>query len=240
MDVPPHPHIGLQTVSWLLDGEVLHKDSLGLRGLARPGVLNLMTAGKGIAHSEETPSENSGVLRGVQLWVALPEAHRHGEPSFRQETALPALPLDGGLATVFVGSLAGQRSPAPAFSPLVGADLTLEAGRRARVPLVPAFEHALVPLEGECRFESQELAGETLYYLGTGRRELVLAGGNPPARLLLLGGAPLGETLLMWWNFVARTEGEIREARDDWEAGRHFGEVRAYAGERLPAPPWVR
>lgn len=240
MDVPPHPHIGLQTVSWLLDGEVLHHDSLGLRGLARPGVLNLMTAGRGIAHSEETPAENSGVLRGVQLWVALPEAHRHGHPAFHQEAALPAIELDGGRATVILGTLADRRSLAPVFSPIIGADLAVGAGQRLAVPLEPGFEHALVPLEGEVRFEDRDLASETLYYLGTGRRELVLAGGSPPARLLLLGGAPLGETILMWWNFVARTKDEIREARDDWEAGRRFGEVHAYVGGRLPAPPWVR
>jgi redox-sensitive bicupin YhaK (pirin superfamily) len=239
MDVAPHPHTGLQTVTWLLEGAVLHNDSLGSQALAVPGVLNLMTAGSGIAHAEETPSRNDGRLRGVQLWVALPHASRETAPSFDQHRDLPVVELDGGRATVIMGQLGGARSPARAFSPILGAEVRGEPERRVALPLLPEFEHALVPLAGDCRLDGQALSVDTLYYLGCGRRELLLVSGQRPMRALLLGGAPFGETILMWWNFVARTTDEIVEAREDWEAGRRFGAVGAYDGSRLPAPPFV-
>ena len=239
MDVAPHPHIGLQTVSWLLEGEVVHHDSLGLEGTATPGVLNLMTAGRGIAHAEQTPAANGGRLRGVQLWMALPEANRETEPAFASHRSLPTLELEGGAATLLVGELAGVRSPARAFSPIVGAELRAAAGASVAIPLEPEFEHALVPLDGHARLDGQALDVDTLYYLGCGRRELWLAAGPHPLRALLLGGAPFGETILMWWNFVARSSEEIVAAREDWQAGRRFGEVAAYAGPRLPAPAFV-
>jgi hypothetical protein len=239
MDVAPHPHIGLQTVSWLLEGEVAHHDSLGLEATAEPGVLNLMTAGRGIAHAEETPARNAGRLRGVQLWVALPEASRGTEPAFSSQRALPVVELDGGRATVMIGRLASAVSPARAFSPVVGADVTGGPGGRTVLPVDPDFEHALVPLSGACRLEDRPLSKDTLYYLGCGRRELAIGCGPEPVRVLLLGGAPFGETILMWWNFVARTTDEIVAAREDWEAGRRFGEVPAYAGPRTPAPAFL-
>jgi redox-sensitive bicupin YhaK (pirin superfamily) len=226
-------------VSWLLEGEVVHHDSLGLAGTATPGVLNLMTAGRGIAHAEETPAENGGRLRGVQLWVALPEASRGTEPAFASHRGLPAVELEGGRATVMIGELAGARSPARAFSPIVGAELAGRPRSRLRLPLDPEFEHAVVPLQGACQLDERPLAVDTLYYLGCGRRELVLDCGPEPLRALLLGGTPFGETILMWWNFVARSSDEIVAAREDWEAGRRFGEVSAYPGPRLPAPPFL-
>jgi hypothetical protein len=239
MDVAPHPHVGLQTVSWLLDGDLLHKDSLGMEGAAGPGVLNLMTAGRGIAHSEETPPRNAGRLRGLQLWVALPGASRDIGPAFDQHRALPALELPGGRATILLGEMSGVRSPARTFSPMVGADVAGDPDRRLVLPLAPAFEHALVPLQGACSLDGQPLSIDTLYYLGSGRRELTVFSGPQPVRALLLGGAPFGETILMWWNFVARSADEIVAAREDWEAGRRFGDVAAYAGPRLAAPPFV-
>lgn len=239
MDVAPHPHIGLQTVSWLLEGEVVHNDSLGLSGPASAGVLNLMTAGRGIAHAEETPPANSGRLRGLQLWVALPEAARSGEPAFAQHRALPELTLDGGRATVLLGRCGGLASPARSFSPIVGADVAIDAGARLVLPLDADFEHALVPVAGRARADGQALEIDALYYLGTGRREICLDADAGGARLLLVGGAPFGESILMWWNFVARSSDEIVSAREDWEAGRRFGRVAAYAGERLSAPPFV-
>jgi len=240
MEVPPHPHVGLQTVTWLLDGEVLHKDSLGCEELARPGTLNLMTSGRGIAHSEETPSRHSGRLEGLQLWVALPDAARHVEPSFEHHAGLPVVESPGLRATVVLGSLAGVRSPGRALSPIVGADLIVEPGVAAALPLDPAFEHAALLLRGAGSVAGAPLEPATLLYLGVGRAELpVRAAPDVPLRMLLIGGAPFGETVLMWWNFVARTADEIREARDDWQAGRRFGEVKAYAGARLDAPPFV-
>jgi redox-sensitive bicupin YhaK (pirin superfamily) len=237
MDVAPHPHIGLQTVSWLLDGEVLHNDSLGLAGVARPGTLNLMTAGRGIAHAEETPVEASGSLRGVQLWVALPDRDRDTAPAFHQHLVRP-LPVNGGAVAVVMGELLGARSSARTFSPLVAADLSGEAGRRMTLELQPEFEHALVPLAGSVRFGDASLAVDALYYLGSRRPEITLE-FTSDARVVLLGGTPLGEDVLMWWNFVARSSEEIVAARADWMAGRRFGAVAAYRGERLPAPPFA-
>jgi redox-sensitive bicupin YhaK (pirin superfamily) len=236
MDVAPHPHIGLQTVSWLLEGEIVHNDSLGLQGTAGQGVLNLMTAGRGIAHAEETAPQNTGRLRGLQLWVALPGASRETAPAFEQHGGLPVMRRDGGHATLLLGDLGGVRSPARVFSPIVGADVAGDPGRQLVLPLEPDFEHALVPLEGGCRLDGVPLVVDTLYYLGCGRRALVLDGGAQGFRAFLLGGAPFGETILMWWNFVARAPEEIVAARDDWEAGRRFGTVAAYAGPRIPAP----
>lgn len=239
MDVAPHPHIGLQTVSWLLEGEVEHHDSLGLEGTARPGVLNLMTAGRGIAHSEETPAANGGRLRGVQLWVALPDASRHEQPAFESRRDLPALELDGGRATVIVGRLEDARSPARVYSPIVGADLAGTGRAPLGLSLDPDFEHAIVTLSGTPSLDGQALAQDTLYYLGCGRKQLVLGSDGGAFRALLIGGAPFAESVLMWWNFVARTAEEILAAREDWEAGRRFGDVAAYAGARLGAPPFL-
>lgn len=236
MDVPPHPHIGLQTVSWLLSGELQHDDSLGASAVASPGALNLMTAGAGIAHSEQSPPGAAGPLHGIQLWVALPDAQRHVAPSFERHAGLPEIAVEGGRATLLVGELGGLRSPARAFSPLVAAEIRLTAARAA-LPLEPGFEHALVLLAGSAHAEGTPLQAHTLYYAGEGRRELLLDGGSPGTRLLLLGGPRFEERILMWWNFVARSADEIAAAREDWHSGRRFGEVAAYAGPRLPAPP---
>jgi hypothetical protein len=175
----------------------------------------------------------------VQLWVALPASSREVAPSFEQHRRLPAIELDGGRATLVMGELGGAHSLARTFSPLVCADVRGEPAQRLVVGMDPAFEHAVVLLEGSVSVEREAMAVDTLYYLGCGRRELVLESGAEAPRLLLLGGAPFGETILMWWNFVARTTEEIVAARNDWEAGRRFGEVSAYQGSRLPAPPLV-
>jgi hypothetical protein len=238
MDVAPHPHIGLQTVSWLFAGEVLHNDSLGCQGMARPRELNLMTAGSGIAHSEETPTPNSGRLHGLQLWVALPEAERRRTPAFDHYRDLPVLEPGGGRVQVFMGDLAGAHAATRAFSPLVGAELQVAAGGTLRLPLNPGWEHALVIIEGEVELEGTRLAPGALHYLGTHRSGLELA-SKARAHAVLIGGAPFGESVIIWWNFVARTTDEIRAAREDWEHHRHFGDVAAYRGERLAAPPFI-
>ena len=238
MDVAPHPHMGLQTVSWLLEGEIVHHDGLGSEGLLRPGELNVMTAGRGIAHAEETPPRHSGLLNGVQLWVALPGPERDTDPSFQHVTSLPSLEWRGGRVTLIMGELQGLASAAHAFSPMVGADVTVHAGERLQLPLNPGFEHAVLVLAGDGSLEGTDLEPDTLYYIGMDRDEVGLD-SRAGARILLIGGVPFGEPLVMWWNFVARTPDEIELARRDWIEHRRFADVKAYRGPRLDAPPFA-
>jgi len=235
VDVAPHPHMGLQTVSWLVDGAILHQDGLGYEGLVRPGELNLMTAGRGIAHAEATPRTQPGTLNGVQLWVALPDAHRQTAPAFQHHVDLPALELRGGIAKIIIGGLGGVVSPARTYSPMVGAELTVHRGERLHLPLDAGFEHGVLVLGGDATLEGERLDGDTLYYLGTDRAEVELTsvGGG---RVMLIGGARFDDPVLMWWNFVARTSEEIDDARRDWVEHRRFAEVSAYRGPRVEAP----
>jgi redox-sensitive bicupin YhaK (pirin superfamily) len=238
MQVPPHPHIGLQAVTWLLAGNVLHRDSLGSEQMIRPGQLNLMTSGRGIAHAEESPADHDPVLHGVQLWVALPDRSRPTGPAFEHHAQLPETRLGDFMATVFMGELAGARSDATAFSPVLGAEL-IAVGAAAgpascRLPLDPAFEHVVFVAAGQAEAGGVALEPGRLLYLPPGRDHARLTAPEG-ARVLLLGGTPLGEPLLMWWNFVARTPEEIAAATAGWRAGE-FGGVGGYAGEPMPAP----
>jgi quercetin 2,3-dioxygenase len=235
MDVPPHPHIGLQTVTWLMAGNVLHRDSLGSEQMIRPGQLNLMTAGRGIAHAEESPAEHDPELHGVQLWVALPDAFRLAAPAFEHHADLPATRIGGLDVTVVLGSLAGLRSPATTFSPLVGAELTASDQVSEHIRLDPAFEHVVFVTAGAAAVQGKELSPGRMLYLTTGRERLAVSAAAGTS-LLLLGGVPLGEPLLMWWNFVARTPQEIAAAVADWRQGR-YGEVGGYDGAPLMPPP---
>jgi redox-sensitive bicupin YhaK (pirin superfamily) len=148
MQVPPHPHIGLQTVTWLLEGNVLHRDSLGSEQMIRPGQLNLMTAGHGIAHSEESPDDHDPGLHGVQLWLALPDADRQAAPAFEHHAQLPVLGAGGAEITVFAGSLADVTSPARTYSPLVGAEINAVSGGDITVPLARGHEHVIFVARG--------------------------------------------------------------------------------------------
>jgi quercetin 2,3-dioxygenase len=241
MRVPPHPHIGLQTVTWLISGNVLHRDSLGSEQMIRPGQLNLMTAGRGIAHSEESPAEHDPSLHGVQLWVALPDASRHTEPSFAHHAELPAAGLGGFEVTVFAGSLGGARSPARMFSEIVGAELAAHRDASGSIPLAVSHEHVVFVATGSARVDrapdATVLRPGQLLYLDAGRDQVGVSAAAG-SRLFLLGGVPLAEPLLMWWNLVARTPGEIEAAVAEWRQGR-FGTVAGYDGEPLPAPPLV-
>jgi redox-sensitive bicupin YhaK (pirin superfamily) len=239
MDVAPHPHIGLQTVTWLLQGEVVHDDSLGYQSVLRPGGVNVMTAGGGIAHAEQTPRDNTGRLNGVQLWVALPDAHRHRQASFEQVGDVPTLELPGGQVRLFAGTLLGESSPARYFSEILGADLRVHPDQAIQLPLDSAFEHALLVMEGDAALDGESLEERILYYAGIARSQATFSSRNG-CRLLLIGGPPFPETILMWWNFVGRTQGEIAQARAEWEDGDRFGEVTAYEGPRLSAPSLVR
>jgi quercetin 2,3-dioxygenase len=239
MDVAPHPHIGLQTVTWLHEGEVVHDDSLGSASVLHPGGVNVMTAGGGIAHAEQTPREHTGRLNGVQLWTALPDQHRHAAAGFAHVTEVPALERPAGIVQVFAGNLEGARSAAPYYSPLLGADVRVHPRQRLEIPLEPTYEHAVLVMSGDCVLDGENLAERMLYYLGTTRSEVRFS-SNAGARVLLIGGPPFPETILMWWNFVARTPEEIAQARTDWEERRRFGEVVAYDGPRLNAPSLAR
>ncbi|MFD9613753.1 pirin family protein [Streptomyces sp. NPDC059083] len=235
MQVPPHPHMGLQTVSWLHEGEVLHRDSTGSLQTVRPRELGLMTSGRAISHSEESPRPHARLLHGAQLWVALPDAHRHVEPHFEHHADLPRVTAPGLTATVILGSLDGAASPGTTYSPLVGADLALAAGTETALPLEPDFEYAVLAMSGEAEVDGVPVLPGSMLYLGCGRTELPLRAVSD-AGLMLLGGEPFEEEIVMWWNFVGRTDEEIREAREDWMTSDRFGEVKGYDGGRLDAP----
>ncbi|MFE3022280.1 pirin family protein [Streptomyces sp. NPDC059256] len=235
MQVPPHPHMGLQTVSWLHEGEVLHRDSTGSLATIRPRELGLMTSGRAISHSEESPRSHARYLHGAQLWVALPDTHRHVEPHFQHHTDLPQLTAPGLTATVILGDIDGAASPGTTYTPIVGADLALTEGARLNLPLNPDFEYAVLAMSGQVRVDDVPLTSGSMLYLGCGRRELPLLAASD-AGLMLLGGEPFEEELIMWWNFVGRTQSEIETARKDWMEGSRFGEVKGYDGGPLPAP----
>ncbi|MFD3534836.1 pirin family protein [Streptomyces sp. NPDC058664] len=235
MQVPPHPHMGLQTVSWLHDGEVLHRDSTGSLQTIRPRELGLMTSGRAISHSEESPKRHARLLHGAQLWVALPDAHRHVEPHFQHHADLPRVTAPGLTATVILGELDGAASPGTTYTPLVGADLALTAGTETNLPLDPDFEYAVLAMSGEAHVDGVPVLPGSMLYLGCGRTELPLRAASD-AGLMLLGGEPFEEEIVMWWNFVGRTDEEIRKAREEWMTSDRFGEVKGYDGDRLDAP----
>jgi quercetin 2,3-dioxygenase len=236
MRVPPHPHIGLQTVTWLVEGEVLHRDSLGNQQLIRPGELNLMTAGLGIAHSEESPPDHPPVLHGVQLWVALPERSSRVDPAFDHLSELPLAETAGTRITVLMGELLGARSPARAYAELLAAEIEMRGGTDEDLPVRADFEHGWIVLSGDAAIDGVTLRPGNLLYLGVGRERIPVR-TRGPARLLLLGGEPFGEPIFMWWNFVAHSAEEIARARSDWEAGTRFGDVVGFDGRPLEAPP---
>ncbi|MFE9095799.1 pirin family protein [Streptomyces sp. NPDC007264] len=235
MQVPPHPHMGLQTVSWLHEGEVLHRDSTGSLQTVRPRQLGLMTSGRAISHSEESPKPHARFLHGAQLWVALPDAHRHTAPRFEYHPELPVLDAPGLRATLILGEIDGAASPGTTYTPIVGADLALAHGATARLPLEADFEYAVLSMSGEVHVDGVPVLPGSMLYLGCGRRELPLR-AESDAGLMLLGGEPFEEELIMFWNFIGRTQDEIEQARRDWMEGTRFGEVKGYDGDPLPAP----
>jgi redox-sensitive bicupin YhaK (pirin superfamily) len=257
MSVLPHPHTGLQTVTWPLAGQIRHRDSVGSDVIVRPGELNIMTAGHGVSHSEFAvlPVTDDGgaglpLQRGLQLWVALPDEERDRPPAFEQHRDLPTVDGPGFTATVMVGTFARASSPATMYTPIVGADVS--CGGAASFPLDAAFEHAVLVLDGGLTVDGQEIGPGPLGYLGAGR-EVLTVDALPETRFILIGGEPLQEELLMWWNFVGRTHEEVAQARADWEAqaklsdtaaeGARFGLVRGHGPDagresgRIPAPP---
>ncbi|MDQ1123606.1 pirin family protein [Microbacterium trichothecenolyticum] len=260
MRVEPHPHIGLQTVTWPIVGEVRHRDAVGSDVVVRPGALNLMTSGAGIAHSEYSVGDDPIPLDALQLWVALPETRRHGGPAFERHENLPILDLgDGADAVVVMGRLGDVVSPATVHTPIVGAELRLPAGSTVRIPLRPGWEHALYGMTGRATAvtgmdavdadaarrpapapepgTTASVDDSRLLYLGRGRDHIELH-SDEGARVFLLGGEPFEADIVMWWNFVGRSHDEIVEAREAWEAhADRFGTVIDHGPERIPAPP---
>lgn len=233
--VGPHPHIGLQTFTWMIEGAVVHRDSLGSEQVIRPGQVNLMTAGRGIVHAEESLDAQAGRLHGVQLWIALPDSERHREPGFQHCPVLPRVRRDGFDTTVLAGRAFGEFAPPRVFTPLVGLDLATDAAARTRVPLDPSFEHAVLCLSGRVDVEGKPVEPGTLLYLGLGRNTVEVHAGDH-ARLMLIGGEPFHEDVLLWWNFAARTRDEMVTAADHWNTGRHFGDVPGTRLARVAAP----
>ncbi|WP_137846243.1 pirin family protein [Microbacterium sp. 2FI] len=247
MRVEPHPHVGLQTVTWPFVGDVRHRDTVGSDVVVRRGALNLMTSGSGIAHSEYSVGEDAAPLDALQLWVALPESRRHGAPAFEQHDDLPLVTLDAvagdaASAVVVLGEFAGVHSPATTYTPIVGAEVQIAAGSRVRLPLRPDWEYALVGVDGDAAVAASAdgtvaLDDAHLLYLGI-HRDAVEVASETGATVFLLGGEPFEDDIVMWWNFVGRSHDEIADARDAWEADSpRFGHVVGHADERIPAPP---
>ncbi|MGW9631529.1 pirin family protein [Agromyces sp. NPDC055520] len=282
MVVPPHPHTGLQTVSWLFEGEIEHRDSTGSHEMVRPGAVNLMTAGRGISHSEVSTPQTT-LLHGVQLWVALPADSRNVAPFF-EHAEIAEVEVDDARVRVFAGSLPGapaaasgheahgdapgdlRDGPVTLFSALVGAQIELPAGGEAWIDLDPSFEHGLLvdlgpvgvtiaALDDEAddpgrlvplaeTGHTATLARSELGYLPVGHEGVRLRATDAPVRVILIGGTPFDEALVMWWNFIGRDHDEIVEYRRQWQAdviGRdnpdgRFGTVTGYDGEPLAAP----
>lgn len=238
LEIGPHPHIGLSTVTWLLEGEALHSDSLGTEQVIKPGQLNLMSAGRGVAHAEL--SDHRGV-QGIQMWVAQPDDTRLGPAGFEHHGELPVADLGNGTATVFVGSLAGAVSPARQDTALLGADLDLRGGAVV-VDADPSFEYGIVPVDGRVKCNGA-IVEEGWLGMITSPTEILHVEAEGPARVLLIGGEPLGWRLSMWWNFVGRSKDEITEAWRDWRDGDtdRYPEFASVLDRiEAPTPPWVR
>ncbi|MBC6450019.1 pirin family protein [Actinokineospora xionganensis] len=240
MAVPGHPHTGLQTVSWLFSGEVEHRDTTGAHAVVRPGEINLMTAGSGIAHSEHSLPGTS-VLHGAQLWIALPDRDRFVDPAF-EHYAPPVHAHDGARVVVFLGTLLGHTSPVATHTPLLGAEITLRPGQVLRLDVEAGFEHGVLVDTGEVHAAGVTASAGKLVYQPTGSTSLTLEAGDEPARVLVLGGEPLGERIVMWWNFIARSHDEIVTFREQWQRARsgvesgRYGEFPEQWAETLPAP----
>lgn len=239
LEVGPHPHTGLATVTWLMQGEALHGDSLGTEQLIRPGQLNLMTAGRGIAHAELGVT---GPAFGVQMWLAQPDAHRNGESRFEHHADLPQLTVGSAEITVLLGSLGEERSAARFDHPLVGLDLRMRPGT-VEIPTEQDFEYGIVPMDQSIKIVDAVVEPGWLGLVSPGFDSITIEAGSAGARVMVVGGLPLGERIQMWWNFVARTKDELTEAWRDWQTGNtdRFGPVPSkLARIDAPRPTWLR
>lgn len=233
LQIGPHPHLGLQTFTYPLEGEILHRDSLGSKQKIQPGQVNLMTAGKGISHSEESLPDS--VLHGVQLWIALPDVVRHMEPNFIHYPTIPSLKMDHLHINLLAGEFNGTVSPVKVYSPLIGLELYAEEDTACLLPLNPNFEHGILPLVDEIEVGNENVDVDTLLYLPTEQSKIPVR-LKKGARALVIGGEPFKEDILIWWNFVARTKEEMIDAANAWENHTAFGEVVGFQGEDLVPP----
>jgi len=240
MVVSAHPHTGLQTVTWLFEGQIEHRDSIGSVQLIEPGQLNLMTAGHGISHSELSLATTE-VLHAVQLWVALPKEQMNIAPAFEHQADLPVINQPGIRAKLLVGEFLGAKSPTTHFTELVGAELRLDPGAHS-IPLNPLFEYGLLLVEGDASVAGDELPKTSLKYLAPGQSAVSVTSSHG-ALLMLVGGVPLEERLVMWWNFIGRSHEDIQLARQEWNTrSERFGEFEDNIGGWIPDPelPSVR
>jgi hypothetical protein len=226
-DVPPHPHIGLQTVTYLFEGEVLHTDSLGYQEYVKPGAVNWMTAGRGITHAEQAMTQLAR-MHGVQSWVGLPHAHRKTEPSFAHFAAaeLPTVQLDNATVRVLAGTLDENSSPIPTFQELTYLDISADANCALEINVNPSHELAVYVCEGEVSIDGETIERFVLAKLSDGEPTLRFS-CEQGARFVVFGGEPLPDPTVIYWNFITDTLGEAKQATLDWEDGK-FPEVPKY------------
>jgi redox-sensitive bicupin YhaK (pirin superfamily) len=236
LEVRPHPHIGLATVTYLWEGAIMHRDSLGYAQEIAPGDVNWMTAGRGIVHSERTPERLKGVrhaMHGLQTWVALPREHEETEPAFAHhpKSTLPVVELPGARMIVVAGHAFGERSPVAVLVDTLYVSIELQAGCSLSIPAEHA-ERALYPVEGDLELNGEPLPADHLALLEPGNEPLLRA--RTDARVMLLGGAPLDGHRHIWWNFVSSSRERIEQAKTDWREGR-LGQVPGET-ESIPLP----
>ena len=236
-DVRPHPHIGLATVTYLFEGAIDHRDSIGSYQRIEPGAINWMTAGRGIVHSERTPHDLAGQphrTHGLQLWAALPKAHEEDEPSFTHtpQADIPVVPLDGAVVKVLIGTAFGQTSPVRTYMQTLYLDVALQAGRELRLEDLPP-EAAVYPISGDVLLDGVALLPHTMALLDAGAVPVVTAGSGP-VQFVVFGGAPLDGHRFLFWNFVSSSKQRLSQAADDWSAQR-MGQVPGET-EFIPLP----
>ncbi len=237
LDVRPHPHIGLSTVTYLFDGKIRHRDSLGTEMVIEPGDVNLMTAGRGIVHSERSPEELRGSpmsISGLQTWLALPEAQEEMAPTFENagRARLPDFASEGVNGRVVIGAFHGMKSPVRAFTDTLYADVRLDAGARVQIP-ADAEERAIYVLDGDVEISGDRFPSDRLLVFRPG--DEIVVSSERGAHFMLFGGASLGTKRFIWWNFVSSSKERIEQAKEEWRTGR-FDIVPGDEEEFVPLP----
>ncbi|KAF1028009.1 MAG: Quercetin 2,3-dioxygenase [Acinetobacter bereziniae] len=235
LDVGPHPHIGLQTFTWMIEGTMMHTDSIGSKQLIRPKQVNLMTAGYGISHTEVAPDTETR-MHAAQLWIALPDDKINMPPQFDHYPVLPIVEKDNIEFTVLVGEFMDTVSPVKVHTELLGIDFFAKEQTKTRIPLNPKFEYGFMALEGDAIVNGHDLNSDNMVVLepGISQIEVELPKGS---RLLLIGGEPFESPILLWWNLVGRTQEELKTATEQWiNQDARFGTIPDYDGPHLEAP----